>query len=231
MNTDKLIKGRRSLRVECLEGLEMMTVQLEEAKGFIERDTVVHARLAFILLDNAAEVLMRRNVETILSGNRMLEGILSQWKEILTQTDDPEARRHHDEVEQKVISKRKRIQLANLFPVKVNFIREHGGITTTEARVLNKLHQYRNELDHRDHIRLNIIQSACLFYFDVVCSLFEKLEQYDLVPVTLMMTAPPVLQKYNPAGTTRGYPSEEMIAQHLRSGLGLDDASLAEALF
>jgi hypothetical protein len=33
---------------------------------------VTHARLAFILLDNAAEVMMRRNVEAALSGNKFL---------------------------------------------------------------------------------------------------------------------------------------------------------------
>jgi hypothetical protein len=44
-----------------------MTIQLEEAKALIERNSAAHGRLAFILLDNAAEVLMLRNVEALLS--------------------------------------------------------------------------------------------------------------------------------------------------------------------
>lgn len=38
----------------------------------LARDMVAHARLAFILLDNAAEVMMRRDVEAALPGNKFL---------------------------------------------------------------------------------------------------------------------------------------------------------------
>ena len=61
--------GWRSVRVDNVPRLVLMTVQLEEAKALIERNTAAHARLAFILLDNAAEVLMFRNVEVLLSSN------------------------------------------------------------------------------------------------------------------------------------------------------------------
>ncbi|GAA2522951.1 hypothetical protein GCM10010201_21440 [Pilimelia columellifera subsp. columellifera] len=40
--------------------VELMAVQLQEAKDLLERETAVHARLAFVLLDNAAEIMMFR---------------------------------------------------------------------------------------------------------------------------------------------------------------------------
>jgi len=221
---DELIKGRRTLRTDSLERLEMMTVQLEEAKALIERDTVIHARLAFILLDNAAEVLMRRSVEVLLSGNRRLEEILRQWEEILEHTDNPEARCHRDEVKQDVVPRGRRAELARLFPAKVDFLEERGCIEATVGRVLKKLHQYRNELYHREHLRLGTIRTACLVYFDIACSFFESLKQYDWIIVKLHMKPPPVLAKYNPPGTATGYPTEGMIAQQLRSGLGIIEA-------
>ena len=64
---DDLVDGRLVLRLDDLERLEMMAVQLEEASAFLARGTVSHARLAFILLDNAAEVIMRRGIEVRLA--------------------------------------------------------------------------------------------------------------------------------------------------------------------
>jgi hypothetical protein len=52
----------------------------DEASTFLARKTVSHARLAFILLDNAAEVIMRRNVEVRLAGNMLMERILASGK-------------------------------------------------------------------------------------------------------------------------------------------------------
>ena len=148
---DDLVDGRETLRLDDLERLEMTAVQLDEARNLLDRGTVSHARLAFILLDNAAEVIMRRNAEVELAANMLLERIRDRWEEILA--DDPgdaEARRHHDEVHDKIVPERVRRELSRNFDASVDFIRDRGGIQETEARVLKKLHWYRNELYHRD---------------------------------------------------------------------------------
>ena len=228
---DDLVDGQQALRLDYLERLEMMAVQLDEASAFLARKTVSHARLAFILLDNAAEVIMRRNVEVRLAGNRLMERVLSQWREILEQ--DPanaEARRHHDEVATEIVPRAARKELARSFDAKVDFIRDHGDIRETESRVLKKLHRYRNELYHRDRVRPETVQSACLLYLDMACTLFERLAQSHFKTVTLHMEAPPALRKFNARETAEGYPTEGQIAATLRAGLGIDEASLKEAL-
>ena len=228
---DDLVEGQQALRLDYQERLEMMVVQLDEASAFLARKTLSHARLAFILLDNAAEVIMRRNVEVRLAGNTLMERVLSQWKEILEQ--DPanaEARQHHDEVENEVVSRATRKELARSFDAKVDFIRDHGDVRETESRVLKKLHRYRNELYHRDRVRPETVQSACLLYFDMACTLFERLAQTQLTIVTLHMDTPPALRKFKARGTAKGYPTEEQIAATLRAGLGIDETSLKEAL-
>ena len=112
----------------------MMAVQLDEASAFLARGSVSHARLAFILLDNAAEVIMRRNVEARLGGNVLMERVLRQWKEILEPNPaDAEARRHHDEVARKVVPRAARKELARSFDAKVDFIRSRGDIQETES--------------------------------------------------------------------------------------------------
>lgn len=228
---DDLVEGQQVLRLDDLERLEMMAVQLDEASAFLARKTVSHARLAFILLDNAAEVIMRRNVEVELAGNTLMERVLSQWKEILEQ--DPanaEARRHHDEVASEVVPRAARRELAWSFDAKVDFIRDRGVIQETESRVLKKLHGYRNELYHRDRVRPETVQSACVLYFDMTCTLFERLAQSQFTLVTVHMETPRALRNFNAGETAKGYPTERQIAATLRSGLGIDEASLREAL-
>lgn len=228
---DDLITGSEVLRTDDLERLEMMAVQLDEAKAFIERGTVNHARLAFILLDNAAEVMMRRNIAVLLMHNRTMEQVLKRWKEILAQhPDNAEARRHHDEVEQEVVPKATRKRLANYFDPKVDFLQERGNIQPTESRALKKLHSYRNELYHRDQIRLETVRSACLLYFDLACTLFERLDQSEVHTMTLHKEAPPALRKFKPAGETTDYPTQEDIARSLRSVLGIDGAGFKKTL-
>lgn|GEM_PF-3555042 len=228
---DDLVEGQQVLRLDDLERLEIMAVQLDEASAFLARKTVSHARLAFILLDNAAEVIMRRSVEVRLAGNTLMERVLSQWKEILEQ--DPanaESRRQYGEVASEVVPKAARWKLSQKFDAKVDFIRDRSDIQETESRVLKKLHRYRNELYHRDRVRPETVQSACLLYFDMTCTLFERLAQSQFATVTLHMEAPPALRKFNAPGAAKGYPTEGQIAATLRSGLGIDEGSLKAAL-
>jgi hypothetical protein len=229
---DDLVEGREALRLDDLERLETMAVQLDEAKAFLARGTASHARLAFILLDNAAEVIMRRNVEVQLTYNPFMEAVLMKWKEILKQhPDDAEARRNHDEVATKFVTRGARKDLARSFDAKVDFIKDHGDIQETESRVLKKLHSYRNELYHRDRIRPETVRSACLLYFDMTCALFERLAQYTITTESTHKQAPPALRKFNgaPDGAT-GYPTEGQIAASLRADLGIDDAGLKKIL-
>jgi hypothetical protein len=228
---DDLVEGREALRLDDVERLEIMAVQLDEAKAFLARGTASHARLAFILLDNAAEVIMRRNVEVRLVYNPFMEGVLTKWKEILRQhPDDAEARRNHDEVATKVVTRAVRRDLARSFDAKVDFIRDHGDMQETESRVLKKLHRYRNELYHRDHIRPETVQSACLLYFDVTCALFERLTQYTITTASGHKEAPSALRKFSARDDAAGYPTEQQIAASLRADLGIDDAGLKKIL-
>ena len=135
---DDLVEGREAMRLDDLERQELMTVQLDEARDFLARGTVAHARLAFILLDNAAKVIMRRNIEAALTGNRLLEHIRDRSGEILTENPgNAEARRQHDKVESEIVSRSARKVLADKFDPKVDFIRakldEHVGPGLGEA--------------------------------------------------------------------------------------------------
>jgi hypothetical protein len=221
-------KPWRPLRTDDLERLQAMTVQLEQAKSLIQQNTATHGRLAFMLLDNAAEILMFRNVEVLLAPNYFNEQLLRQFDELLDQRDDPELRRQREQTASEYVSKTKRKALSRYFDVKADFLQERGCIELSEARALKKLHYYRNETYHRDLIRNETIRSACLLYFDLVCALFGRLRQFDLQ--TLTATPPPLLAKYLPADVDWSAPTADMIAAQLRAGLDTDDSTLRQTL-
>jgi hypothetical protein len=208
--------------------LEMMVVQLEEVRSLLERDTANHARLALILLDNAAENLMFHAIETALMFNPQSERILRQWDEIVAQTNSPSAIRERDRVYATYIPKGKRRQLEYKFDAKIDFLQERDQIESTTARVLKKLHRHRNQLYHRDIINFVTIQSACLIYFDVVCTLLETLRLFGFR--VLIPEIPPVLAKYGAPATDWGPPGTRVITAQLRSGLGIDGESLKQTL-
>lgn len=64
----------------------------------------------------------------------------------------------------------------------------------------------------------------------MACTLFERLAQSQFTIVALHMEAPPALRKFNARETAEGYPTEGQIAATMRAGLGIDEASLKEAL-
>lgn len=71
----------------------------------------------------------------------------NRWDEILADNPgDAEARRQCDAVHAEIVPERARRELSRSFDESVDFVRGRGGIRETEARVLRKLHWYRNEL-------------------------------------------------------------------------------------
>ncbi|MFC4591991.1 hypothetical protein [Sphaerisporangium corydalis] len=207
---------------------ELMAVQLEEAGRLLLRGTASHARLAFILLDNAAELLMARKIEHSLMLNSVYERTLRRWDEILQHTDDAEARTRRDEVKVAIIPKAKVKELHRLFDSKVDFLVEKDHIDVVEGRVLKKLHRYRNELYHRDRIRAVTVRSVSLLYFELACALFERGDHWPLGEA--INRTSPELDRFSSSSKQVGMPTAGMIVSRVRADLNLDSAGLKEVL-
>ncbi|MDX3844957.1 hypothetical protein [Streptomyces europaeiscabiei] len=65
-----------------MEQSELIVVQLEEAKGMIEKGRVAHLQLAFILLDSVTELILHRTVQSELWDQEMVIGLLSTYKQL-----------------------------------------------------------------------------------------------------------------------------------------------------
>lgn len=208
-----------------LPRVEFMQAQLEEAKDLLQRDSVAHDRLAFILLDNAAEVMMFRNVEALLFSNPLYERLLKQWEAAIEAADTPEARSHRDEIKAKVISKTKRAKIERSFDAKADFLVDNGRLEQTAATVLKKLHRYRNELYHRDRIRSLTVRSAAQLYFSLAVSLFERGDKYPIGEPIIIRTMEQ-LDAVRRGEDTRPKPQERVVTRNLRFGMSIDEAGL-----
>jgi len=158
--------------------LELTVVQLEEAKRFIQSDRIPYIRLALLLLDNAAEVLMHRAVQN--------EFIYSEWYARMAASlrsdpyEDDEKRRLLSRFEPKVIPEKRKRTLEREFNKKVDFLsQERQHISIPVARVLKHIHHYRNEAYHNDRVRPDSIRPAVLVLFDVVCTLLATLQRHS----------------------------------------------------
>jgi hypothetical protein len=105
-----------------MDELERSVVQLWEAKRLAEFNDVAHGRLALLLLDNAAEMSLRRSVQRRLQFADMYGVLLSQLNDV--DPNDTKAAALRSEFEPKVVSRRRRGKIDRNFAELVDFVAE-----------------------------------------------------------------------------------------------------------
>lgn len=135
-----------------LKRIERIVVQLLEAKRFADEGSEPHGRLALLLLDNLAEILIHREVEYQLAFASMFRSL-----------------------REPAVSRRKEKKIRRYFGEKVAYLVELGLVEATHARMLDKLHLYRNEAYHHDEVRTQTLHTAVDIYFYLCCILMKSL--------------------------------------------------------
>jgi len=222
--------------------LELVIVQLDEARRLIHVGRVPQLRLAHILLDSAVELIMHRMAEQLLRWEHrnfdQLEGLyrMRRWRENGTQLQrqfaselsESELEQEIARLEPSVTSKANRKKIDRDFQRKAEFLVEKGALPASLVPVLRKLHAYRNETYHRDHHRTEILLPAVLIYFDVACTV---LDLYSPGSMTGAGEVGPELARFQPdwrAGDPFQIP--HLAATKLREEVGLDLSVLQTAL-
>lgn len=155
--------------------------QIEHSKSLILKGSESDLRMALLLLDNAAEIMMFRVIKSIISHSDMYEKMLKHFPAHL---EDEEGKKLFCEFKKKTISGIERKKMEKFFHEKVNFlsgerIREvyykEKIIPTERAAVLKAIHLYRNEIYHRDYIRKETLRHSTLILYEITCDLFIPL--------------------------------------------------------
>lgn len=118
--------------------------QLDVSKNLIKEKTSQSMRISFLLLDNAAEILMFRYLER-------------------------ETRRFGG-------SNKK---IPYVFADKVKLLIKEKVINQEIGAFICFSHDYRNEIYHRDKLRIETLKPIVLVLFEVVCELFTTLDSGD----------------------------------------------------
>ncbi|MGW6943793.1 hypothetical protein ACWGF3_32960 [Streptomyces xanthophaeus] len=206
-----------------MERTELIVVQLEEAKRLMQVGRVPQLRIAFILLDNAVEVLVHRLTESALAHQEWLGRALAQLKKV----EPPES--HADflqkqirELEGEAIPRSKIKDIERNFEAKVSYATSLNIVPSPLLPVLTKLHQYRNETYHRDKLRRELIYPATLIYFEAACSILaanKPMMSYssDATP------GPEIMRHLGDQGPSAIFRADfyQLIAQSLRHEMGL----------
>ncbi|WP_242907588.1 hypothetical protein [Actinomadura terrae] len=218
--------------------LELLVVQMEEAKRLVTIDTVPHLRLALILLDNVVELSMQRMATQIFYLEQPVANMADNFRRglkhpgaDLTEEQVQAIREQISDMEQRFTSKTRRKKVLGSFGGKVDFLIEKGKLPSEIKPVLHKLHGYRNETYHRDQHRREILAPAAMVYFDSACDMFGIFR--PIVAGTSSDIGPELkkfieedVRHFNPAY----FDLPEKIAETLRAEIGLDTHKVAEAL-
>lgn len=149
--------------------------QINQSKNLILVNDTASLRMALILLDNAAEILMYRKVLSEFGHNEIYAMIRKRVSDLPPDIADKFLTEHQvpDIFEEK--EKRK---ILKYFDKKITFLCDTCGlIPSPVGAVLSSLHRYRNETYHRDIIRNEILRPIAILYFELVCELVTYLQQ------------------------------------------------------
>ena len=130
----------------------------------------------------------------------------------------------------KIIPQARQKKVARYFGEKLTLLCEDGQLPFATARALRHLHDYRNELQHHDHVRPESILPAALILFDIALDLMVT-----LVPGSTSWGSDDDLRWLQDYGIMEPFPIgrddlREVIAAKLRDGLPLDTDGVRDAL-
>jgi len=178
-----------------VDSLERLVVHVEEAVRLGCTNDDPYLRLGLMMLDSAAELLLHRECDSRLrwAGEyRELVRAAEEWRAMMGKELSSAAG-----LQGKAVPAAQCKRIGRDFGAKCDYLVGLGVLAEPRARVLKKLHKYRNEAYHRDQLRLGTLASATRIYVYLVCTLMRDLPQHGTGGVIHLTPRPPAgLVKY-----------------------------------
>lgn len=177
-----------------MERTRRLAVHVHEALQLAsDSEDADRLRLSLLLFDSAAEVMLFRECDYLLRWQRVQANSLERLEAAVAagyEGDDE----YLAELRASALSKNRVRRIEREFNEKANYLVDGGLLSSGHARVLKKLHQYRNESYHEEKVRPETLLASVRIYGYIVCHMMQSL------PVHIMsMTGkplPPILQEY-----------------------------------
>jgi hypothetical protein len=137
----------------------------------------------------AAELLLHRECQSRLRWAESDTQLLRRAEELEAATGKEP--RWVAELREKALTPTQRKKIDRDFGVKCDYLEGLGMLAEPHARVLKKLHKYRNEAYHRDQLRLGTLASATKIYAYLVCSLMRDFPMHGTGGLIHLPPRPP----------------------------------------
>lgn len=207
-----------------MERVRLIYEQVEEAKRFLLSGSLLHLRLALILLDNAAELMMYRELQYKFAW-------YDQWRPVCKSALDEWLRAglgpKYTEEERKA-AEREFEPKARILSLRL------GRITRDERQILSACHKFRCEAFHRGHLRAEIMLPVCRLLYLTVAGLTAKLpfKSYAIPGGTLSADNAAFLERFGLKGSLplSGKEALGQLHQKLVDGIALDAGKFAATL-
>ena len=178
-----------------MDSLERLVVHVEEAVRLGTMNDDPHLRLGLIMLDSAAELLLHRECDSRLrwAGEyRKLVRMAEEWRATMGKELSSVAG-----LREKAVPAAQCKRIDRDFGAKCHYLVDLGVLAEPHARVLKKLHKYRNEAYHRDRLRLGTLSSASRIYAYLVCTLMRDFPPHGTGGLIHLTPYPPAgIMKY-----------------------------------
>ena len=205
-----------------MERLERLVIHVEEAHRLARYEDEAHLRLALMLLDSAAELILHRAVQGKVDmqyfESRLLETFNCAEQQGMALSDD--IKRSQAELRSTVLSRSRLRTLDRNFDAKAEYLATLDDLPVANVRVLRKVHAYRNEAHHRDKVRPGSLRSAVNIYSYLVITMMRDL---NVTGLAISGSTPVGLVPYlGEQPWTVGFDAPTKIAEMLLASSGMD---------
>ena len=159
-----------------MQRLSFILFQLDEARRYILDGRPQHLRLAFLVLDNAAEIQMDRRIRQDMESHDMRESLRnSLLRDVARRPHETMPTSLQEIIDWRPLTPSQKRKIDRFHEDKLTYLVDNGGLDVTVAAALKHLHKYRNEAYHRAHIRPGTIRPATLILFEINCEMLLSL--------------------------------------------------------
>ena len=149
--------------------------QLDEARRYVEDGRLERLRLGLLLLDNALEIQLNRQIKADLAYEKSKEQLREKILEI-PRDDPPTDLQSYLAWTPRTPAKKERID--RFFDEKIDYlVRRTHRLDSRLAGPLKRLHKYRNEAYHGAKVRKETIRTAAILLIELNCQLLLSLPE------------------------------------------------------
>ena len=218
-----------------------LAAQLFTARNALLRDTAEDLRVAFLLFDSAVETLLVRRVQNSLRMGRWERGHFAEWlgeSPVGLDLNDfgqrvKIERASADRLVHWQLSKGQKKRIEREFESKLRLLAWEGELPVPYVSIIGRLHEYRNEMYHREESRPEALRIVVHLYAWIIADLLERLspgwfsyysgDPDDLLERTYRRMGRDVPK--NRGASVDGLSMQSEMADALREGLDLASAN------